>query len=67
MFLEDNKWSTQNTIAKNSQYTNTSTEWILINLEFTQENYGVKLIYDRIHTAHADMCFSNKTITHSVY
>ena len=30
--LEDNTWSTQNTIPKNSQYSNTSTEWTLLNL-----------------------------------
>ena len=27
---------------------------------------GVKLIYDQIDTPHADMCFSNITISHSV-
>ena len=65
--LEDNAWSTQYTIAKNTQYSNTSTEWMLLNLDFTQENYGIKLIYHQIDTPHADMCFSNITITHSVY
>ena len=64
--LEDNTWSTQNIIPKNSQYSTTSTEWTLLNLDFTVENYGIKLIYDQIDTAHADMCFSNITITHSV-
>ena len=65
--LEDNTWSTQYTIPKNSQYSNTSTEWTLLNLDFTVENYGIKLVYDQIDTPHADMCFSNITITHSVY
>ena len=63
---EDNTWSTQYTIAKNSQY-NTSTERKLLNLDFTIEVYGIKLIYDQIDTPHADMCFSISTITHSVY
>ena len=65
--LEDNMWSTQYTIAKNTQYSDSSTEWKLLNLEFTVENYGIKLIYDQIDTPPADMCFSNITITHSVY
>ena len=65
--LEDDTWSTQYTIAKNTQYNTTSTEWTLLNLDFTVENYGIELNYDRIDTAHADMCFSNITITHSVF
>ena len=67
LLLEDNTWSTQYTIAKNSHYNNTSTEWKLLNLDFTVENYGIRLVYDQIDTPHADMCFSNITITHSVY
>ena len=67
LILEDNTWDTQYTIAKNSQYSDNSTDWTLLNLDFTIQNYGVKLIYDQIDTAHADMCFSNITITHSVY
>ena len=64
--LEDNTWSTQYTIAKNTHYSATSTEWTILNLDFTVENYGIKSIYDQIDTPHADMCFSNITITHSV-
>ena len=67
LLLEDNTWSSQYTIAKNTQYTTTSTEWTLLNLDFTVENYGIKIIYDQIDTPHADMCFSNIMITHSVY
>ena len=67
LLLEDNTWSTQYTIAKNSQYNNTSTEWKLLNLDFTVENFGIRLVYDQIDTPHADMCFSKITITHSVY
>ena len=67
LLLEDDTWSTQYTIAKNTQYSNTSTDWTLLNLDFTVKNYGIKLIYDQIDTAYADMCFSNITITHSVY
>ena len=67
LLLEDNTWSTQYTTAKNDQYSNSSTDWTLVSLDFTVENYGIKLIYDQIDTAHADMCFSNITITHSVF
>ena len=67
LLLQENIWSTRYTIPKNTQYSNTSTDWTLLNLDFTEENYGIKLIYDQIDTAHADMCFSNITITHSVY
>ena len=67
LLLEDNTWSTRYNIPKNDRYSNSSTEWTLVNLNFTEENYGIKLIYDQIDTPHADMCFSNITITHSVY
>ena len=67
LLLEDNIWTTQYTINKNSRYSIFSTEWTLLNLDFTVENYGIKLIYDQIESPHADMCFSNITITHSVY
>ena len=67
LLLEDNTWSTQNTIAKNSHYSDISMDWTLLIFNFIVENYGVKLIYDQIDTAHADMCFSNITITHSVF
>ena len=67
LLLEDNTWSSQYTIAKNSQYNNTPTEWKLLNLDFTVENFGIRLVYDQIDTPHAEMCFSNITITHSVY
>ena len=67
LLLEDDTLNTEYTIAKNTQNDTTSTEGTLLNLDFTVENYGIKLIYDQIDTAHADMCFSNITITHSVY
>ena len=65
--LEDNTWSTQYTKPKNNQNSDTSTDWTLLNLDFTEENYGIRLVYDQIDTPHADMCFINITITHSVY
>ena len=64
---EDNTWSTQYTIPKNRQYSNTSTDWTFLNLCFTVEHYGFKLIHDEIDKPHADMCFISITITHPVY
>ena len=67
LLLEDNTWSTRYNIPKNDRYSHTSTDWTLVSLNFTVENYGIKLIYDAIDTTHADMCFSNFTKTHSVH
>ena len=67
LLLEDNTWSTQYSIAKNTQYSNPSTDRTLLNINFTEENYGIRLIYDQRDTAHADLCFSNITIKHFVY
>ena len=67
LLLDDKTWSTRYNIPKNDRYSDTSADWPLVSLNFTLENYGFKLIYDQIDTLHADMCFSNNTITHSVY
>ena len=66
LLLEDITWSTRYNIPKSARYSDTSTDWTLVNLNFTVENYGIRLYYDQIDTAHADMCFSNIIITHSV-
>ena len=67
LLLEDDTWSTQYTIDKNTQKSDSESEWKLLNLDFTVENYGIKLTLDQIDTAQSDMCFSNITITQSVY
>ena len=67
LLLDDNTWSTQYTIDKNTQYSDSESEWKLLNLDFLVENYGINLILDQIETAHSDMCFSNITITYSVF
>ena len=67
ILLEDNTWSTRYNIPKNDRYSDNSTDWTLVSLNFTVKNYGIKLIYDQIDTPHADMCFSYITVTHSVY
>ena len=38
LLIKDNTWSTQYTIPKNDQYSNLSTDWNLLSLNFTQEN-----------------------------
>ena len=67
LLVEDNLRSTQYTIPENSQYNNTSSDWSLLNLDFTIETNGIKLIPDQIDTGHSDICFSYITMTHSVY
>ena len=67
LLSEDNTWNAQYTIAKYTQYSDNSTDWTLLNLDFTVESYGIKLIYDQIDEPHADMCFSKIIKTHSVY
>ena len=53
--------------SKNDRYSDSSTDRTKLSLSFTAENYGIKLIYDETDTAHADMCFCNITIPHSVH
>ena len=64
--LEGDTWSTKYTLHKNEQYTSTTTDWTILDLDFTEKIHGIKLIYDHIDTPHADMCFSNITIPHFV-
>ena len=67
ILLEGNIWSSRYSIPKNDRYCDTPTDWTLVSLNTTEENYGVILYYDQINSAHADMCFSNITTPHSVY
>ena len=67
LLLDDDTWSTQYTIDKNTQYSDSESEWKLLHLDFTVENYGIKLTLDQIDTAHSDMGFSNIKIRHFVY
>ena len=67
LLLEDNTWKTPYNIPKIERQSDSLTDWTLVNLNFTVENYGVKLFYDQIETPHADMCFSDLTKTHYVF
>ena len=67
ILTKDNVWLSRFNIPKNDQYSNAATDWTILSLIITDENYGVKFIYDQMDSAHADMCFSNITITHSPF
>ena len=67
LLLEDNTWSTRYNIPKNDRYSDSSTHWTKLRLFFIESIHGIKLLFDQIDTPHADMCFSETTITHSVY
>ena len=67
LLLVDNTWSIRYNIPKNDRCSDTSTQWTKLVLYFSEENYGIKLLYVEIDTPHADMCFSIITITHSIY
>ena len=53
-------------IDKNTNYSTTSTEWGLPEVDSTKANYDITLAYDQIDIALADMCFSNVMISLSV-
>ena len=57
LLLEDSTWSTQYIVPKTTQYSNTSTDWTLVILNFTLEMYSIKIIQDQKDTAHANMFF----------
>ena len=67
LLLEDKTWKVRYNIPKNVRYSDSTTQWTKLFLNFTVENYGIKLLYDRIDTTHVDVCFSNITIPHFGY
>ena len=61
-------WQTEFTIEKDTNFTALSTDCSLLNMnKISQPNYGIKLIYYGINTAHADMCFSDNNKTHKIF
>ena len=67
ILLENDTWVNKYTIEKNTQFSTESTEWTDLNLDITQQNYGLRMIFDRIDSAHADMCISNISITDTLF
>ena len=45
-------------MPENHRYSTMPTQWTKSSLNFTEENYGVKLLFDGIDSAHSDMCLS---------
>ena len=43
------------------------TQWTKRSSNLTEQNYGIKLIFDEIDSAHSDLCFGNISKIHSLY
>ena len=67
LLLKDETWSTWYNIPKKDSYSESSTKWTPVRLNFTLEKFGTKLFNDDVNSANSVLCFSNITITHSVY
>ena len=66
--LRNGSWQTEYLMDKDTNFSISSTDWTLFNMDIiSQPNYGIKLVYSGINTAHADMCFSDINITHSIF
>ena len=64
VFIDE--WRTKFTFEKNTVYSTTSEEWILLISDFTETKIGMRLYYDDIDGTFSDLCFSIIMITHSV-
>ena len=66
--LRNGSWQSEFIIEKDSNYSTSPSEWTLLNMNvISQPNYGIKLVYSGINNAHADICFSDINITHSIF
>ena len=66
--LRNGVWETEYTMSKDTKFSTLSTDWTLFNMNvISQPNYAIKLNYSSINSAHADMCFSDINITHSIF
>ena len=65
ILLSDSTWSTRSNIPKKDWYSNSSIQWTQVKLSFNKETHGIKLNYNQIDTAQAEICFSIILITHS--
>ena len=52
---------------ENTNYSAISTEQIILDLDNTEAEYGILLVYEQRKTVFADMCSSNFMITHYVH
>ena len=67
ILLPKSRWPSNCKIAENTKYTNTSTKWTSLKIDFTQANYGIELLYDGTDLILADVSFSSIMITRFVY
>ena len=66
--LRNSVWETQYPMDKDTNFSTLSTDWTLFNMNIlSQPNYGIKVVYSCINSAHADMCFSDINTTHSIF
>ena len=66
--LRNGSWQREFTIEKDTNFNALSTDWTLLNLNIiSQPNYGIKLVCSGINSAHADMCFCDIIITHTIF
>ena len=66
LLIIDNTWSTRYSIPKNDPYSNSATQWMKLSLILTVENSGFRLLFNKIDSAHSDMCFSIIILADSV-
>ena len=66
--LRNGSWEREYTMDKGIRFSSLSTDWTLLNTSIiSQPKYGINLLYSGINTAHADMCFSDIKINHSIF
>ena len=66
--LRNDVWQTEHTMDKDTNFSTLSTDWTFFNMNIiSQPNYGMKLVYSGINSAHADMCFSDIKIPDSIF
>ena len=66
--LRNGVWETEFTIEKDTNFSILSTDWTLSNMNIrSQPNCGIKLVYSGVNNAHGDMCFSDISITPTIF
>ena len=66
--LRNGVWEPEFTIQRDTNFSVLSTDWTLLNMNIvSQPTYGIKIVYSGINNAHADMCFSDIFINHTIF
>ena len=66
LLLIDSTWSSRYNKHDNDRFNESSIDRTLASFKFYVQNYFIKVKYVQIKSTHADMWFSNITITHSI-